>query len=154
PTARDRGSAAQPAPLLALNQDGTPAPCAGYDANTFSYTFRTAGYNWTSLSVFPTGGSALAAGNYTDPSAQSEVEPVLARATCGEAPDLTRFQIPDPFIADQTQASPIPADPLGSGLPGSSAPTVVAANAVNDAWAAAPYGQLPASVTTVYLRPH
>jgi hypothetical protein len=122
----------QPAPLVALTQDGSPAPCPRYDAGTFPSTVSAPGYAWTSLSVVPDDGTALAGGEYLEKGR----EPVVVHAVCGRPPDVTLFRRPDPLVADQSHAPPVPADTLS----GSDTPTVVAANASNDAWTATSAG--------------
>jgi hypothetical protein len=62
-------------------------------------------------------------------------EPVLVRASCTGAPVVTRFRIPDPTYANPATAPLVPADRLGTV-------TSVAANAVNDGWAATTHGKL------------
>jgi hypothetical protein len=160
PTTRQPAST-QPAPLVRLASAGAAAPCAGYDAGTFSFTPHGGGpggsYLWRSLSVFPGVGDALA-GAGLQPAAHGanlnddgQSEPALVVASCGRAPTVTRFRIPDPFVADQAHAQLIPADRQGST-------TAVAANALNDAWAATTNGAVvspdPANPGTHNTRPH
>ena len=146
PTAREPAQGA-PAPLLRLAEDGTPASCTLYDANTFTYTEPrfprpNGSYQWTSLSVFPDSGSALAGVNYSQDGVSEPLynlsaptEPAIVGAGCGQPPSLTRFRIPDPYYSDQATAPLIPADEGGFTA-------AVAANATNDGWAATSDGQL------------
>jgi len=152
---------AQPAPLTRLTQDGSPASCPGYDAATFSYAPHGGGsadsYLWRGLSVFPDSGDALVgageqpAAHGTNVNDDGQSEPAIVLASCGSAPAVTRFRIPDPFNADQAHAQLVPADRQG-------ATTAVAANAVNDAWAATTNGDVttaPGPFQTTYnQRPH
>lgn len=152
---------AQPAPLTRLAEDGSPAACLGYDASTFSFAAHGGGaadsYLWRSLAVFPDSGDALAgaglqpAAHGTNVNDDGQSEPAIVLASCGRAPLVTRFRIPDPFDADQLHAQLVPADRQG-------ATTAVAANAANDAWAATTNGNvlsLPGPFQTTYNeRPH
>jgi hypothetical protein len=148
PANRERVTGAQSAPLLRLTQTGAPAACAGYGASTFTYEYfggypADGAYLWTSLSVFPNDGSALAGGQYLanqDPEPLYHLdgrdsEPVLVRAACGQPPSVTRFVTPDPLFSNPATAPLIPAD-----LGGSTA--AVAANADNDAWTATTGGNV------------
>lgn len=134
-----RDGNAEPAPLLRLGTDGAAAYCAGYGAGTFAYVPATgAGYAWTALATFPSDASALAGAQYQDYNAmfspgpgsqERDIEPVIVRAACGQAPTITRFREPDPFGTAQQ----VPADYNGQIQ-------AVAANAANDAWAASSDG--------------
>lgn len=159
PTTRPPAGTA-PAPLTRLAADGSPAACDGYDAATFSFTPHGGGaadsYLWRALSVFPGSGDALAgagvqpAAHGTNLNDDGQSEPAIVLASCGRAPRVTRFRIPDPFDADQAHAQLVPADRQG-------ATTAVAANAANDAWAATTNGDVrspdPLNPSTYNQRP-
>jgi hypothetical protein len=135
-------AAAQPAPLLRVGVSGAPAACAGYGPGTFTAS-STAGYDWTSLSVFSADASALA-GVYYRPAGATTRQPAIVQATCGQAPSTTTF--PDP-TTPTNQADP------------SAETSAVAANAANDAWAAATPGNFAADtgggvVEGFYTPPH
>ena len=128
----------EPAPLVPLTSGGGLATCSGYAPDTFQFNGLLSGYDsylWTSLSGFPGSDDALAGVQHQPPAAGSnfnddgQAEPAVVIARCGQPPLLTRFRIPDPFAVDPANAQPIPADRTGYT-------TSVAANAVNDAWAA------------------
>jgi hypothetical protein len=126
------GSTAAPSPLLPITPTGALAPCADYGLDTFQFTPITQpigadpeSWLWQpqALSVFPGSRVALAGGQYR-PAGTAQSEPVLMTAQCGQAPQTLRFRVPGPG-----GSAPIPAD-VGGYV------TAVAANAVNDAWAA------------------
>jgi hypothetical protein len=114
-------------------------PCGRYDAGTFTASgfIGSLSLQWTSLSVFPNDGSALAGGSELniDPNANGS-EPMLVHAVCGLEPTIARFRIPYPLIANQATAPLVPADATTGKT------TTVAANAFNDAWAATTFGTL------------
>ena len=134
----------QPAPLVHVAEDGTSVGCAGAPPSLFTYANLLDGkdsFLWSTVGAFPTGDFALAGGSMRPASRGTNLnddgsrEPVLIAAGCGNAPRMTRFQTPDPWVADQAAADPIPADHGGSV-------TDVAANAANDAWAGTTNGSV------------
>lgn len=152
---REFATSPRPAPLQSLTATGTLAACPGYGPDAFTYSPTApapdGSFTWTSLSVFPSDGSALAGAKVkpatfgSDPNDVESGEPALVHATCGQAPSVTSFRIPDPTDTDQATAPLIAADPGGSI-------TSVSASADNDAWASSSTGILPASFAP--LRPH
>ncbi len=114
----------EPAPLVPISSSGTALSCPDTPADEFTYHARGSGtsYLWTSISVMP-GGTAIAGGWVG--SDVSTSEPFLAQVSCGDSPVLTSFRVPDPAGTGLL----VPADEGGYI-------TAVAANAVNDAWAA------------------
>jgi hypothetical protein len=141
-----------PAPLLRITPDGVPASCAGYDATTFTYDPSSTEYGWTSLSVFPNDGSALAGLRYVGtsvvaPPFTNDIEPGLVAAVCGQAPVRTFFRIPDPRSANPSTAPVVPGDYAGST-------TALAALAFNDAWAATSDGALLVNGQGAPTKPH
>jgi hypothetical protein len=108
------------------------------------------------LSVVPTDGSAVAGAKYGEPGATEPGlpqlppgDPAIVQASCGQAPSVTRLEIPDPLVANQATAPLIAADPGGGTA-------AVAANAVNDAWAATTAGAVvqPTTFSAAPTRPH
>jgi hypothetical protein len=145
-----------PAPIVPVAASGGTSTCmapAGLTFTGFGSIVPPAGYPasyfWTAVSVDPTTGDALAAGEIQPGSSDAleppprsaflPYEPVLVRATCSGTVTVTRFR-------DET-------------VPSSNGPVVapdathaVAANATNDGWAATTYhvyrftdGQAPAA---------
>jgi hypothetical protein len=119
-------------------------PCAGTPPGAFAYANAPDGndaFLWSSISAFPTGGAALAGGQMRPAPAGSSLnndgsrEPVVVRVSCEGTPVVTRFRIPDPTYANPATAPLVPADRRGTV-------TSVAANAVNDGWAATTHGVL------------
>jgi hypothetical protein len=112
---------AGPAPLLPVSATAGAVPCAGYGPADFSFTPGSAqpSWLWSSLSIYPPSGAALAGGQHWAESSGPS-EPVLVTAQCGQPPQLVLFRAPN---------TTVPADPGGYV-------TAVAANASNDAWAA------------------
>lgn len=148
-TARD-ATRTGPAPLLPVSTAGGTVACAGYGPNSFqTYGLRSGhdSYLWAALSGFPGTGNVLAGAQYQPPSAGTGLnddgsgEPALVLATCDQAPQVTRFRIPDP------SGGSMPADRTG-------AVAAVAANAVNDAWAATTTGASVSQGTLVDQPPH
>lgn len=135
----------QPAPLQRISTGGAAVPCPDTPAAEFSASASGSSYLWSSISVFPAG-DALAGGRSLAPGTGIQ-EPVLVDASCGSAPVITRFRVADPTAATPAAAPLIPADE-GAGI------TSVAANAVNDAWAATGEGTIQTSETTVNQAPH
>jgi hypothetical protein len=157
PTREFSSQAPQPAALVPVSTSGAAPACPGPPATRFTYTPFTeatakpeatssgGSFLWSSISVIPTDGEALAGGHMrrskaeelqgpaaTDPNDDASVgEPVIAQANCEGTTTLTRFRVPDPADA----GSPAPADRKG-GV------TAIAANATNDAWAATSRGVL------------
>jgi hypothetical protein len=135
-TNRDASSSGS-APLLPVSAAGAAVPCSGYGPNAFqTYGLRSGhdSYLWSALSGIPGTGEVLAGGQYQPPSAgtgglndDGSGEPALVLASCGQPPQVTRFRIPDP------SGTIAPADRTG-------AVAAIAANAVNDAWAATTTG--------------
>lgn len=110
----------QPAPLAPISSRGAALPCpADTPADEFMYYARgsATSYLWTSIGVMP-GGDAIAGGWVG--SNGSGTEPVLAQVSCSGPPVLTSFV--DPTTGDAV-------DPGGYV-------SAIAANAVNDVWAA------------------
>jgi hypothetical protein len=124
--AQRRVRTAEPAPLIATSGNGPDPGCPGPSRDRFTYmpdAGATESYAWSSLAVFPGTGAALA-GGWMRP-LDGGLEPVLVRVTCGGAVSTTRFRVPG--------APLVPANPNATI-------TSVAANAVNDAWAATTAG--------------
>jgi hypothetical protein len=141
------GSRSTAVPLLRMTEAGAPATCPDYDAATFSTTTIS---GWGALSVFPSDGSVLAAAAFRGPRG---LEPAIVRGVCGQPASITRFVRPDPSVADQSAAPPVPADQTPQGV------MTVGANATNDAWASTPNGQASGFVDangghTENLKPH
>lgn len=128
----------QPAPLASFALGGSAActaPDPGFEFE-WSASMRPNGraaYLWSSLSVFPDGGTALAGGTLRPPAAgaarndDGTPEPALTTVGCDGSATTTRFRVPDPTPGDP---GIVPANYSG-------AVDAVAANAANDAWAAA-----------------
>lgn len=124
---------AGPAPLLPISSNGNERPCPSTPSDSFPYSGNGAStsFLWSSIGVMP-GGDAVAGGMVgVYPGGDLQTEPVLVQVSCDGSPQETRFRIPDPTASDG--GSLIPAD--GRGYI-----TAVAANAVNDAWAASNAG--------------
>jgi hypothetical protein len=143
PSSTDRRVAtSEPSPLVRISPEGAPMPCAGTPPDRFAYANTRDGndaYLWSSISAFPAGGDALAGGQMRPATAGTSLnddgsrEPVLVHASCDGPPIVTRFRLPDPTYANPATAPLVPADRRGTV-------TGVAANAVNDAWAATTHG--------------
>jgi len=138
----------QPSPLEPVSTAGTAPGCTGPPPTSFTYTPYTkatapsGSFLWSSISVVPTTGEALAGGHMrratagSGPNEDAAVgEPVIVQAACGGTTTATRFRIQDPTAP----GSEAPADRTG-GV------TAVAANAANDAWAATSRGTLTSEV--------
>ena len=144
PTDR-RDTAREVAPLIRISSSGERVACAGTPDGTFSYANTPDGadaYLWSSLSVIPGSGGTAWAGGQMRPGQigvglndDASREPVLAAVSCDAPPATVRFRVPDPTADDQASPPLVPADRTG-GV------TSVAANAVNDAWAATGAGRL------------
>jgi hypothetical protein len=140
-----------PAPLLPVSPQGDTVPCAGYGPSSFqTYGLRSGhdSYLWSGLSGIYGTGDVIAGGQYQPPSAGTGInddgsgEPALVRASCGQTAQVTRFRIPDPT------GGSMPADRTGTVA-------AVAANAVNDAWAATTSGvSMHSDGTQVSQAPH
>jgi hypothetical protein len=122
----------QPSPLQPVSTSGAAAACTGPPATRFTYTpsyehISAAGaFLWSSLAVFPNDGEALAGGKAWEAAAghgEPVGQPVIAQANCEGTTTVTRF----------SEGPSAPADRAG-GV------TAIAANAVNDAWAATSAG--------------
>jgi hypothetical protein len=138
----------QPSPLVPLSTSGEAAGCAGPPVTRFAYTPFLAetppegSFLWSSITVIPSTGEALAGGHMrratpgSGPNEDAAVgEPVITQAGCEGTTTVTRFRIPDPT----SHGSTAPADRKG-GV------TAIAANATNDAWAATSRGELSPEV--------
>jgi hypothetical protein len=128
----------QSAPILRFSSDGSAAACSGYDGATFgpASTETPAGmYTWTSLSIIPQTGRALAVGTFT-PVGSSIGSGVIASVDCAQRPVLTRFPMAS-----------------GSAVGWVSDFRAVAANATNDGWAAAA-GTVVSAAASDASRPH
>jgi Big-like domain-containing protein len=159
--------ATAPAPLLTTTPAGTGSTCSAPPADRFTYSAAADGstdsFLWSSISVIPGTDDALAGGEIwapptggPDPDEDGASEPVIVDARCDGTTTTTRFPIPDPTFtfgdgvsSGATAASVAPADHQGYV-------TAIAANAVNDAWAATTGGvfTLPDSTDSVHERPH
>lgn len=159
PTERRATSTAEPSPLAPVGYDGSARTCAALGPDTFQYVHQPNGsdaYLWSSIGVLPGGDTAVAGGQLRPATAGATLnddgqrEPLLEQVACNKPPQPTRFRMPDPFTADHAAAGLVPANRTGLV-------TSVAANAVNDAWAATSKGVLknpdnPAE--SVLQRPH
>jgi hypothetical protein len=134
-------SSPAPSPLVAVSASGASTGCK---APTPNFEYRKPGapdpagsFLWSSISVVPSSGEALAGGNMRqlDP---LYGEPVIAEVGCNGTGTLTRFRVP---------GSSVPADRGGSV-------TAIAANATNDAWAATSNGHLPEGESQLSQFPH
>jgi hypothetical protein len=137
----------EPSPLLPVSPLARARGCAGPARDRF--TWSSAGtdaptghlaYLWTSLSVFPSSGDALAGGTLRPAEAapwrnESAREPLLVRVTCRGTVTETRFRIPDRTWDEVGDPPLVPADRRGWI-------SSVAGNAENDAWAASTPGAL------------
>ena len=154
-----RATSPEPSPLVRLASDGRAETCDAVPAGRFKFPAGPAlggenGVLWSSIAVAPTASARVVAGGQLDPAApglnvndDGSPEPLVAQISC-DGPSLqTRFRIPDPFVADQSKASSVPA---GRGA----FVTSVAANATNDAWAATSAGQLDRRPAFPNQRPH
>jgi hypothetical protein len=139
----------QPSPLEPVPTSGAATACADPPSPTrFTYTPFTeppeqpgtvpGAFLWSSIGVLPGADEALAGGQMRSAKAGSGPnedvavgEPVIAQAGCNGTTTLTRFRIADPT----DEASQAPGDREG-GV------TAIAANAINDAWAATSKGVL------------
>ena len=126
----------EPAPLIPIAPQGPTTPCQGPAPDRFVYSNDVGAESvlWSTISVFPGSGAAIAGGAMRPgvaPGGDVANEPLLAQVSCSGDATLTRFRIPDP-----SGTTLVPADRLGTVR-------AVAANAVNDAWAATSPGQLP-----------
>jgi hypothetical protein len=111
------GECKAPAPNFEYQTPGAPDPAGSF--------------LWSSISVIPSSGEALAGGHMRQQNPKVG-EPVIAQVGCDGAATLTRFRIPEG--QSNSQSAPlVPADPGGSV-------TAIAANAANDAWAATSSG--------------
>jgi hypothetical protein len=125
PSTTDQGPPTGPAPLLPVSATGDAAACGGYPPTDFSSGPGSASWLWSSLSIDPTSGAALAGGQYWAESGGAS-EPGLVTTRCGQPPQVVLLGI--------SPSNPgTPADPGGYV-------TAVAANASNDAWAATTAG--------------
>jgi hypothetical protein len=142
PGARAVADVPEPAPLVPLAGLGADPDCAGPGPTRFAHTGSATGippagaypdsYLWTSVSVVPGSGDAIAGGQLRPGSADpleppaagvfDAPEPVLVDAGCDGSVTVTRF-------LKAGGSGLVPVEPSG-------AVTAVAANAVNDAWAA------------------
>jgi hypothetical protein len=112
---------------------GCKAPAPNFEYQTIGAPDPKGSFLWSSVSVVPSSGEALAGGNMRKENPQFG-EPVIAQVNCDGAATLTRFRIPE--AQSNSQPAPlVPAD-LGGGV------TAIAANATNDAWAATSIGAL------------
>jgi hypothetical protein len=129
----------QDAPLAPITETGASLPCPGTaGAFTTDASGATPSYTWSALGVMPDG-TAVAGGSLRHAGSPSSAvaEPILVMASCAQGPVPVRFQAPSPF---NPSGAPVPAD-LGGGV------TAVAANAVNDVWAATSPGTVFDPVT-------
>lgn len=143
-------AASAPAPLLTTTSSGANSTCSAPPTGRFTYSAGDASSDpndavlWSSISVIPGTDDALAGGQMwpassgPGPDEDGAAEPVLVDARCDGTTTTTRFRIPDPN----------PKSPSGPGAqltaPADRGGTItsVAANAVNDAWAATSSGGL------------
>ena len=161
PPTSNRDPGQEPSPLLAISPRSGSRGCPGPATDRFTMSppagnggpTGTAAYLWTSLSVFPGSGDALAGGLLRPADgAGNDFEPLLVRASCSGTVAETRFRVPDPTWTGAGPAPLAPADPKGRVAS-------VAANAENEAWAATTGGQLSGpdgqgGLTTYDQRPH
>lgn len=148
----------EPSPLVPFSSQGRREGCPGPAADRLTWmpadhANGRAGYLWTSLTVFPATGDALAGGTERPAAAgtwrndDGKDEPVLVRAACAGTVSETRFRVPDKTYAGSGAAPLVPASHGGTA-------TSVAATAENDAWAATGPGSLVDDAgATVYQRP-
>jgi hypothetical protein len=145
-----RAASAAPAPLLTTTAAGANSTCTAPPADRFTYSAADAGtdstdaFLWSSISVIPGSDDALAGGlmwpaeSGPGPDEDGAAEPVIVDARCDGTTTTTNFRVPDPSPRTPAGAltpSLAPADRGGTI-------TAVAANAVNDAWAATSAGGL------------
>jgi hypothetical protein len=119
-------------PVLASGLgSGCKAPAPNFEYRTPGVPDPAGSFLWSSISVVPSSGEALAGGSMRqlDPKFG---EPVIAKASCDGTATLTRFRVPEAHGSSQAP-SLVPAD-FGGGV------TAIAANATNDAWAATSKG--------------
>ncbi len=156
-----------PAPLVPFSASGSTDDCSGPPASRFRDTWNaqtprtpTGTFLWTSISVLPSTGGALAGGTTRPATAgagrnqDAQAEPVLVRADCDRNTVETVFRVPDATYTptDSAAAPAVPADREGLV-------TAVAALATNDAWATTSIGVLTgpgsqASRVDYYEQPH
>lgn len=156
-TPRESATTPVPAPLLSLDQSGSPANCLGYGASTFTSESGSpspgGSFKWTSLAVLPSDASALAGANWNpatygpDPNDATR-QAAIVHAVCGQSPVTTSFVMPDPTMASQSTAPLVPANPGDTD-----SVSAIAASASNDAWAATSGGNLP-TAGQYPIRPH
>jgi hypothetical protein len=136
----------QPSPLVPISSSGSALNCPATPSNSFMYSGQGAqtSYLWSSIAVMP-GGTAIAGGVVGQiPSGSLPVtEPVLAQVSCTESPRITRFRVPDPNAPGST----IAANQGGYT-------TAVAANSVNDVWAASAGGSITVQGSSTAAPPH
>jgi hypothetical protein len=123
----------QDAPLAPIAQDGTPTACPDLPASAFTVdeTGAATSYLWDALGVMPDD-TAIAGGEtlVVPPQSNPQIEPVLVHAECNGPATVIQFRVADP---ENPTGPDIPADG-GGGI------SAVAANAMNDAWAASTSG--------------
>jgi hypothetical protein len=149
PTSR-QGAESQPppSPLEPVSSTGEASACTGPPAERFTGgSSGSPAFRWSSISVIPTTGEALAGGEMTPAAALSGApnedgapEPVITQANCQGTTTLTRFRIEDPT----STGNEAPPDRTGRV-------STIAANATNDAWAATTHGEL---VNNQFEPPH
>jgi hypothetical protein len=121
-------------PVSALGAGtGCKAPAPNFEYQTIGAPDPAGSFLWSSISVVPSSGEALAGGNMRQQNPKFG-EPVIAQVRCDGATTLTRFRVPE---------TPVPAD-LGGSV------TAIAANATNDAWAATSIGALSPQPPRLY----
>jgi hypothetical protein len=144
--------ATAPAPLVTSTASGADSTCSAPPTDRFTYSASPSdpddAFLWSSISVIPGTDDALAGGVIWPASAgpgpdeDRAPEPVIVDATCDGTTTTTRFEIadPNPTYVGSATALTAPADRDGTI-------TAIAANAVNDAWAATSYGGLDENVS-------
>jgi hypothetical protein len=138
------GGAPRPSPLLPVSVSGASPACTPPAEGRFTYTPVASqvgpegAFLWSSISIIPSTGEALAgglmrplSGEGLGPDEDGQAEPDIVRARCDGTTSVTRFRIEDPTVGDYLA----PADREGRV-------TAIAANAANDAWAATSEGSL------------
>jgi hypothetical protein len=110
---------------------GCKAPAPNFEYRTPGAPDPAGSFLWSSISVVPGSGEALAGGSMRQQDPRFG-EPVIAQVSCDGAATLTRFRVPEAQSGSQP-APLVTADREG-------AVTAIAANAANDAWAATSMG--------------
>jgi len=157
PDKRRTPTTPEPSPLVPITALGANPDCQGPPKDRFMFTRNPTSddaYLWSGISVVSGTGEAFASGQFRPglPHAEHQTarnddgqpEPSLVDVACSVAPKLTTFRVPDP-----TERNPRPLVPADRG----GAMTSVAANAVNDGWAASTRGLLVRRDSLQYAEP-